>query len=54
MLRTTLDPRRTKGGRWCRGRFAGVVRYRDSICARDGRCERTYTRIAGHFAFTVR
>ena len=53
-LRTTLDPRRTKGGRWCRGRFAGVVRYRDSICAPNGRCERTYTRIAGHFAFTVR
>jgi hypothetical protein len=54
-LRATLDPARTKGGRWCRGRFRGVVRYRDAICARrDAPCRRVYIRRAGHFWFTVR
>jgi hypothetical protein len=50
----TLDPRRTKGQRWCRGRFRGVVRYRDALCGRAGRCWRTYSRTAGHLSFTVR
>ena len=43
-LHALLDPRRTKGGRWCRGRFRGVLRYRGSA----------YTRRAGSFTFTVR
>jgi len=53
-LHAVLDPRRTKGARWCRGRFRGVVRYRDSLCRRSGTCRRTYSRRAGHFSFTVR
>ncbi len=53
-LRAVLDPRRTKGGRWCRGRFRGVVRYRDAICPAATRCERVYIRRAGRFGFTVR
>jgi hypothetical protein len=53
-LRATLDPRRTKGNRWCRGRFRGVVRYRDAICFGGNACERVYIRRAGHFSFTVR
>jgi hypothetical protein len=53
-LHAELDPRRTKGGRWCRGSFRGVVRYRDAICgSRDAPCERVYIRRAGHFGFTV-
>ena len=43
-LHAELDPSRTKGGRWCRGRFRGVLRYRDW----------DYTRPAGRFTFTVR
>ena len=53
-LRAVLDPRRTKGGRWCRGRFRGTVRYQDGLCCRDGAYFRLRTRIAGRFAFTVR
>jgi hypothetical protein len=53
-VRAVLDPSRTKGGRWCRGRFTGTVRYRDAICGRDLRCDRVYTRRAGRFSFTVR
>ena len=53
-LRAVLDPNRTKGNRWCRGRFTGILRYRDAICDRRGPCERTYLRRAGHFSFTVR
>ena len=53
-LHATLDPRRTKGQRWCRGRFRGVVRYSDALCGRAGRCWRTYRRTAGRFSFTVR
>jgi len=53
-LHATLDPRRTKGNRWCRGRFQGIVRYRDAICSRGGACNHSYTRTAGHFGFTVR
>jgi hypothetical protein len=52
-LHATLDPRRTKGNRWCRGRFHGIVRYRDAIC-RSAECERVYIRRAGRFGFTVR
>ena len=54
-LRATLDPRRTEGNRWCRGRFHGIVRYRDAICFRRNQpCERVYIRRAGRFSFTVR
>ena len=53
-LDAVLDPRRTKGGRWCRGSFHGVVRYRDALCGRARRCWRTYSRTAGHFRFSVR
>jgi hypothetical protein len=55
-LRAVLDPTRTKGQRWCRGRFRGVVRYRDGICGGDGdgACHRLHIRRAGRFAFTVR
>jgi hypothetical protein len=53
-LRAVLDPSRTKGRRWCLGRFRGVVRYRDAICRRRGPCDRVYMRTAGHFRFTVR
>ena len=54
-LRAVLDPRRTKGGRWCRGRFRGVVIYRDAFCERGGRCyRRPYVRRAGRVEFTVR
>ena len=54
-LRAVLDPRRTKGGRWCRGRFRGVVIYRDAFCERGGRCYgRPYVRRAGRVEFTVR
>jgi len=53
-IRAVLDPMRAKGGRWCRGRFRGVVRYRDAICRLHGRCSRTYSRRAGRFSFIVR
>jgi hypothetical protein len=53
-VRAVLDPSRTKGGRWCRGRFNGVVRYRDAICRYRGPCDRVYVRRAGRFSFTVR
>jgi hypothetical protein len=54
-LHAVLDPSRTKGGRWCRGLFTGIVTYRDGICAPDGgSCDRMYTRRAGRFSFTVR
>jgi hypothetical protein len=53
-LHAVLDPRRTKGGRWCRGRFRGVVRYRDGFCKRNGSCHGVYTRRAGRIAFAVR
>ena len=52
-LRAVLDPNRTKGRRWCRGRFTGVVKYRDAICDREV-CHRVHIRRAGRFAFTVR
>ena len=53
-LHAELDPSRTEGNRWCRGRFRGVVRYRDAICFDRNACERVYIRRAGHFSFTVR
>ncbi len=53
-IRAVLDPHRTKGRRWCRGRFRGVVRYTDGICRKDGQCHRVYMRRAGRFGFTVR
>ena len=58
-LRAKLDPSRTKGLRWCRGRFRGVVKYRDGYgCPPRGRCRPpddfpTEQRTAGPFAFTV-
>ena len=58
-LRAKLDPSRTKGLRWCRGRFRGVVKYRDGYgCPPRGRCRPpddfpTEQRTAGRFAFTV-
>jgi hypothetical protein len=51
VLHAELDP--SRGNRWCRGRFSGVVRYRDAICSRP-ECERVYLRRAGSFSFTVR
>lgn len=53
-LHAELDPRRTKGNRWCRGRFRGVVRYRDAICGGINACERVNIRRAGSFGFSVR
>jgi hypothetical protein len=53
-LRAVLDPRRTKGQRWCLGRFRGVVRYRDGLCRPSGECRHMHTRIAGRFRFVVR
>jgi hypothetical protein len=53
-LHAVLDPRRTKGQRWCRGRFNGVVRYRDGLCRPSGECPHMHTRIAGRFRFVVR
>lgn len=52
-LRAVLDPRRTKGQRWCRGQFSGVVRYRDGVCRPSGECPHMHTRIAGRFRFVV-
>jgi hypothetical protein len=55
LLRAVLDPSRTKGGHWCRGRFRGVVTYTDAICRpRADSCDRTYHRRAGRFSFKVR
>lgn len=59
-LKASLDPTRTKGGRWCRGRFRGVVRYRDGfVCPPAPTCRvppnfPTERRVAGRFGFVVR
>jgi hypothetical protein len=53
-LHAVLDPSRAKGGRWCRGSFRGVVRYRDGLCRRPGRCFHMHVSRAGSFSFSVR
>jgi hypothetical protein len=53
-LHAVLDPSRAKGARWCRGTFRGVVRYRDGLCRRNGRCFQMRVSRAASFSFTVR
>jgi hypothetical protein len=55
-----LDPRRTKGGRWCRGRFRGrLIQFDTYGCPKQGACRRpanfiSREREVARFYFTVR
>lgn len=60
VVAASLDPATAKGGRWCRGRYRGRVRYVDTFaCPAKGVCRiprgfQQVGRVVGRFSFRVR